>query len=89
MKVKALDKSNCAVARPGGKEAGVKLMSPRTGTGYEAGDADELVPHNEVQGSASQVSLGLCGESSRPYRGDLPGEPSIAQAIKRHSHGKP
>ena len=55
MKVKALDKSNCAVARPGGKEAGVKAMSPRTETGYEAGDADELVPHNEVLGSASQV----------------------------------
>ena len=28
MKVKALDKSNCAAARLGGKEAGVKAMSP-------------------------------------------------------------
>jgi len=58
-KVKALDKGNCGVARPRGKEAGVKAMSPRTETGYEAGDADELVPHNEVPVSASQVKPGV------------------------------
>ena len=48
VKTKALDKSNCAVARPGGKEAGVKTTSPRTETGCEAGDADEFAPQNEV-----------------------------------------
>ena len=59
-KTKALDQGNCGVARRRGKEAGVKPTSPRTGTGYEAGDADELVPHNEVLGvSASQVKPGV------------------------------
>jgi hypothetical protein len=58
-KVKALDKGNCGVARPRGKEAGVKPMSLRTETGYEAGDADELVPHNEVPVSALQVKPGV------------------------------
>jgi hypothetical protein len=58
-KVKALDKGNCGVVRPRGKEAGVKPTSLRTETGYEAGDADELVPHNEVRVSASQVKPGV------------------------------
>jgi len=58
-KVKALDKGNCGVARPRGKEAGVKAMSPRTETGYEAGDADELARQSEVPVSASQVKPGV------------------------------
>jgi hypothetical protein len=66
MKVKALDKSNCPVARPGGKEAGVKPTSPRTGTGYKAGDADEFAPQNKVQVSASQVKPGVVSGKSRP-----------------------
>jgi hypothetical protein len=78
-KVKALDKGNCAVARPGGKEAGVKTMSPRTETGYEAGDADELVPHNEVQGSASQVKSGVV---LRKFT-SLPGETCPASGLAR------
>ena len=52
VKTKAIDKGNRAVARPGGKEAGVEattsaqasVASPRTETGYEAGDADEWPP---------------------------------------------
>ena len=56
METKALAESNRAVARPGGKEAGVKAMSPRTETGYEAGDADELAPHSEVLDSLPQVT---------------------------------
>ena len=71
VKTKALDKSNCAAARLGGKEAGVKAASPRTETGYEAGDADELVPHNEVhEVSVSQVKPGVVLRKSHP----LPGE---------------
>ena len=70
MKVNALDKGNCGVARPGGKEAGVKATSPRTGTGWEAGDADELAPQSEVPVSASQVKPGVVLRQSRP----LPGE---------------
>jgi hypothetical protein len=58
-KVKALDKGNCAAARLGGKEAGVKSTSLRTGTGYEAGGADELARQSEVQVSASQVKPGV------------------------------
>ena len=84
MKVKALDKSNCAVARPGGKEAGVKTTSPRTETGYEAGDADELVPHNEVLVSASQVKSGVV---LRKFT-SLPGETCPASRPSRgRSHG--
>jgi len=80
-KVKALDKSNCAAVRLGGKEAGVKTTSPRTETGYEAGDADELVPHNEVRVSASQVKLGVV---LRKFT-SLPGEtcPVSGSARKR------
>ncbi len=70
MKPKALDESNCGAARSRGKEAGVKAASPRTETDYEAGDADELVPHNEVLVSASQVKSGVVLRKSRP----LPGE---------------
>jgi hypothetical protein len=80
-KVKALDQGNCAAARLGGKEAGVKAMSPRTETGYEAGDADELVPHNEVPVSASQVKPGVV---LRKFT-SLPGEtcPASSPARKR------
>ena len=70
MKVEALDEGNCDAVRRRGKEAGVKAMSPRTETGYEAGDADELVPHNEVSVSASQVKPGVVSGKFTP----LPGE---------------
>ena len=70
MKTKALDEGNCGAARRRGKEAGVKAASSRTGTGYEAGDMDELAPHNEVQVSMSQVKPGVVPRKSRP----LPGE---------------
>jgi len=72
MRTKALDEGNCAAARPGGKEAGVKTTSPRTETGCEAGDADELAPHSEVRVSASQVKPGVVSRKSPP----LPGETS-------------
>ena len=49
-------------------------MSPRIETGYEAGDADELVPHNEVPVSASQVKPGVVLRKSHP----LPGETCAA-----------
>ena len=75
VKTKALDKSNCSTARLGGKEAVVKATSPRTGTGYEAGDADEFAPQNEVhEVSASQVKPGVVLRKSRP----LPGETCAA-----------
>ena len=60
VKTKALDQGNCSTVRLGGKEAGVKTTSPRTGTGYEAGDADEFARQNEVhEVSASQVKPGV------------------------------
>jgi hypothetical protein len=74
--IKALDEGNCAAARPGGKEAGVKTTSPRTETGCEAGDADELAPHSEVRVSASQVKPGVVSRKSHP----LPGETCPAGA---------
>ena len=45
-------------------------MSSRIETGYEAGDVDELVPHNEVLVSASQVKSGVVSRKFTP----LPGE---------------
>ena len=66
MKGKALDKSNCAAARPGGKEAGVKAASSRTETGYEADGADEWAPHHEVPVSAPEVKPGVVPRKSRP-----------------------
>ena len=84
VKTKALDKSNCAAARLGGKEAGVKATSPRTETGYEAGDADEFAPQNEVPVSASQVKPGVVWRKSHP----LPGETCAASRPSRgRSHG--
>lgn len=81
MKAKALDKGNCAAARLGGKEAGVKPTSPRTETGYEAGDVDELARQSEVPVSASQVKLGVVSGKFTP----LPGEtcPAGGPARKR------
>jgi hypothetical protein len=76
MRTKALDEGNCAAARPGGKEAGVKATSSRTETGCEAGDADELAPHSEVRVSASQVKPGVVSRKSPP----LPGETCPAGA---------
>jgi hypothetical protein len=78
-KVKALDKDNCVIARSRGKEAGVKSTSLRTETGYEAGDADELFPHNEVRVSASQVKLGVVlGKFT-----SLPGEACLVRGPAR------
>ena len=54
------------------QEVGVKTASPRTETGCEAGDADELAQHSEVRVSASQVKPGVVSRKSRP----LPGETS-------------
>jgi len=84
MKVKALDKSNCAVARPGGKEAGVKPMSLRTEMGYEAGDVDDLARQSEVPVSASQVKpeVVLGKFTSLPGEACPAGRPS-----HRRSHG--
>lgn len=82
VKTKALDKSNCAAVRLGGKEAGVKATSPRTETGYEAGDADEFARQNKVhEVSASQVKPGVVLRKSHP----LPGEtcPSGGRPRKR------
>ena len=56
-------------------------MSPRTETGYEAGNADELVPHNEVLVSALQVKPGVVSGKFTP----LPGE---ACPVSRPSHGR-
>ena len=66
VKTEALDKSNCDAARRRGKEAGVKAASPRTETGYQAGDADESAPHDEVPVSATQVKPGVVPRKSRP-----------------------
>jgi RNA-directed DNA polymerase len=94
MKIKAVDKGNCGIARSRGKEAGVKTTSPRTGTGSEAGDADELVPHNEVRVSASQVKPGVVSGKFTP----LPGETCAAGrrphgrangTVTGNSHGEP
>ena len=84
MKVKALDEGNCGAARHGGKEAGVKAMSPRTETGYEAGDADELVPHNEVPVSASQVKSGVVLRKFTPLPGETWPPCGDPRASERH-----
>ena len=81
VKTKALDKGNCAVARPGGKEAGVKPTSPRTEMGYEAGGVDELAQQSEVPVSASQVKPGVVSRKFMP----LPEETCPAS---RPSHGR-
>jgi RNA-directed DNA polymerase len=84
VKTKALDKGNCGVARHRGKEAGVKATSPRTETGYEAGDADELARQSEVRVSVSQVKPGVVLRKSHP----LPGETCAAGRPSRgRSHG--
>ena len=70
VKTKALDEGNCGAVRRRGKEAGVKAASSRIETDYEAGDADELAPHNEVPVSASQVKSGVVPRKSRPLPGD-------------------
>ena len=81
MKTKALDKGNCGIARSRGKEAGVKTTSPRTETGYEAGEADEFARQSEVPVSASQVKPGVVSGKFTP----LPGEtcPASGPARKR------
>ena len=84
VKVKALDEGNCAAARPGGKEAVIKPTSPRTGTGYEAGDADELAPHSEVRVSASQVKPGVVSGKSGPLPGETCPPRGDPRASERH-----
>jgi len=81
VKTKALDEGNCGVARPRGKEAVVKPTRPRTETGYEAGDADELAGTSEVQVSVSQVKPGVVSGKSRP----LPGEACPPRGDPRES----
>ena len=83
MKIKALDESNCDAARRGGKEAGIKAASSRTGTGYQAGDADEWAPHHEVPVSASQVKPGVVPRKSRP----LP-EEACPTGVRVREHSK-
>ena len=85
MKIKALDKSNCAAARLGGKEAGVKATSLRTETGYEAGGVDKLAPQSEVQVSTPKVKPGLCCESHIPY----PGRPARRAVHRMGDHTVP
>lgn len=82
-KTKALDKGNCGIARSRGKEAGVKATSPRTETGYEAGDADELARQSEVPVSASQVKPGVVLRKFTP----LPGETCGAGRRPRERSG--
>ena len=79
MKIKALDKSNCGVARPRGKEARVKATSLRTETGYEAGGVDKLAPQSEVQVSTPKVKPGVVLRKSHP----LPGETCAASRPSR------
>lgn len=81
VKAKALDKGNCGAARHGGKEAGVKVASPRTETGCEAGGADEFARQNEVRVSAPQVKPGVVPRKSRP----LPGEACPPRGDPRES----
>jgi len=73
-KVKEQDYGNCGIARFRGKEAYVKDMSPRTGTGYKANDTGKLAQHSEALSSVSGVNLGVV------YRNNafLPGEASHA-----------
>ena len=84
MKTKALDKSNCAVARPGGKEAGVKPTSPRTEMDYEAGDVDELARQSEVPVSASQVKPGVVLGKFTSLAGEAC---PVSRPSRRRSHG--
>jgi phosphopantetheinyl transferase (holo-ACP synthase) len=80
-KVKALDEGNCAAARLGGKEAGVKAMSPRTETSYEAGDADELGSTQQSPGvSITGKAWGCVAKVPVITRGDLSGKRPRAQA---------
>ena len=79
MKIKALDDSNCAAARLGGKEAGVKATSLRTETGYEAGGVDKLAPQSEVQVSTPKVKPGVV---LRKFT-SLPGETCPVSGLAR------
>ena len=55
------DYGNCGIARFRGKEAYVKDVSPRTGTGYKADGMGELAPHSEALGAPSTpLATRLC-----------------------------
>jgi len=88
VKTKALDKGNCGAARHRGKEAGVKATSPRTGTGYEAGDADKFARQNEVRVSASQVKPGVVLRKSHPLPGEAcPSGGGARERVRRTDRG--
>ena len=60
----ALDRSNCGVARPRGKEAAVKPVSRRTEMPFQADGAGKLAPHSnarcpppEVNGAVAQAEF--------------------------------
>ena len=91
VKTKALDKGNCPTARLGGKEAGVKPTSPRTGTGYEAGDADEFARQNEVhEVSASQVKPGVASGKFTSLPGEAcPPRGGARERVRRPVRGNP
>ena len=73
-KTKALDEGNCAAARPGRKEAGVKTASPRAETCCEAGGMDELAPHKRSPGFiAAGKARGCARKAHSLTRGDLSG----------------
>lgn len=55
MNKKERDDGNCGVARLCGKEAYVRGMGLRTGTGYKADVAGKLAPHSEALSSAAEV----------------------------------
>ena len=74
IKQRILDYGNCGIARFRGKEAYVKDMSPRTGTGYKADGVDKLAPHSEVRSSVPEVNPGVVYRNSAL----LPGETSHA-----------
>lgn len=84
-KVQALDEGNCDVARRRGEEAGVKTASPRTGTGYEAGDTDKLAPHNVLPDSVSQVKPGVVPGKCTRLLGETcpPSAAACARSTKR------
>ena len=52
----ALDRSNCGVARPRGKEAAVKPVSRRTEVPYQADGAGKLAPHSKIRCSPPEVN---------------------------------
>jgi len=81
--MKIRDEGNCAVARLGGKEAYVKLVSLRTERSYKADAVDELAQHSEVRGSTAEVK----GQVVQGRFMHLPGEVSPCAAAKAAAAG--